>query len=110
LVIPLRLADRLGFRDAVNRRVRRRTEQRRPNSGDKAFAIVAMLAAGGEHISDVDVLPAGSINEDDPPRCRCGSIGGSVVVRCYATTPHGFKCAIGIIMVVRAAVIDEGRW
>jgi hypothetical protein len=60
LVIPLRLADRLGFRDAVNRRVRGRSQRRRPNSGDKALAIVAMLAAGGEFISDVDVLAAGS--------------------------------------------------
>jgi hypothetical protein len=60
LVIPLRLADRLGFRDAVNRRVRGRNQQRRRNSGDKALAIVAMLAAGGEFISDVDVLAAGS--------------------------------------------------
>ncbi|MCL1597955.1 MAG: IS1380 family transposase [Actinomycetia bacterium] len=60
LVIPLRLADRLGFRDAVNRRVRGRNQRRRPNSGDKALAIVAMLAAGGEFISDVDVLGAGS--------------------------------------------------
>jgi hypothetical protein len=60
LVIPLRLADRLGFRDAVNRRVRGRNQRRRPNSGDKALAIVAMLTAGGEFISDVDVLAAGS--------------------------------------------------
>jgi hypothetical protein len=60
LVIPLRLADRLGFRDAVNRRVRGRSQRRRPNSGDKALAIVAMLTAGGEFISDVDVLAAGS--------------------------------------------------
>ncbi len=60
LVIPLRLADRLGFRDAVNRRVRGRNQRRRRNSGDKALAVVAMLAAGGEFISDVDVLAAGS--------------------------------------------------
>ena len=60
LVIPLRLADRLGFREAVNRRVSGRNQRRRPNSGDKALAIVAMLAAGGEFISDVDVLAAGS--------------------------------------------------
>lgn len=60
LVIPLRLADRLGFRDAVNRRVRGRNQRRRRNSGDKALAIVAMLTAGGEFISDIDVLAAGS--------------------------------------------------
>jgi hypothetical protein len=60
LVIPLRLADRLGFSDAINRRVRGRNQQRRRNSGDKALAIVAMLGAGGEFISDVDVFAAGS--------------------------------------------------
>jgi hypothetical protein len=60
LAIPLRLADRLGFSDAINRRVRGRNQQRRRNSGDKALAIVAMLAAGGEFISDVDVFAAGS--------------------------------------------------
>ncbi len=46
LVILLRLADRLGFRDAVNRRVRGRNQRRRRNSGDKAPTVVAMLAAG----------------------------------------------------------------
>jgi len=60
LVIPLRLADRLGFREAVNRRVRGRNQRRQRNSGDKALTIVAMLAAGGEFISDIDVLAAGS--------------------------------------------------
>ena len=60
LVIPLRLADTLGFREAVNRRVRGRNQRRRRNSGDKALALVAMLVAGGEFISDVDVLAAGS--------------------------------------------------
>ena len=60
LVIPLRLADRLGFCDAINRRVRGSNQRRRPNSGDKAQAMVAMLIAGGEFISDVDVLGAPS--------------------------------------------------
>ena len=60
LVIPLRLADTLGFREAVNRRVRGWNQRRRRNSGDKALALVAMLVAGGEFISDVDVLAAGS--------------------------------------------------
>lgn len=60
LVIPLRLADTLGFREAVNQRVRGYDQRRRRNSGDKALAFVAMLAAGGEFISDIDVLTAGS--------------------------------------------------
>jgi hypothetical protein len=60
LVMPLRLAEALGFRDAVNRRVRGRNQRRRRNAGDKALALVAMLIAGGEFISDVDVLAAGS--------------------------------------------------
>jgi hypothetical protein len=60
LVIPLRLADRLGYREAINRRVRGRNQRRRSNSGDKAQALIAMLVAGGEFISDIDVLAAGS--------------------------------------------------
>ena len=60
LVIPLRLANRLGFREAVNRRVRGRDRRRRRNSGDKTLAFAAMLAAGGEFIADIDVLAAGS--------------------------------------------------
>jgi hypothetical protein len=60
LVIPLRLADTLGFRTAVNQRVRGCDQRRRRNSGDKALALVAMLAAGGEFISDIAVLTAGS--------------------------------------------------
>jgi len=60
LVIPLRLADVLGFRKAINRRVRGRDQRRRRNSGDKALTLVAMLAAGGDFVSDVDVLAAGS--------------------------------------------------
>ena len=60
LVIPLRLGDTLGMRQAINRRVRGRDRRQRRNSGDKAVPLVAMLAAGGEFISDVDVLAAGS--------------------------------------------------
>lgn len=60
LVIPLRLADTLGFRKAINRRVRGRNQRRRRNSGDKALALVAMLATGGDFVSDIDVLAAGS--------------------------------------------------
>jgi hypothetical protein len=60
LVMPLRLADVLGFRGAVNGRVRGRNQRRRRNSGDKALALVAMLAAGGDFISDIDVLAAGA--------------------------------------------------
>jgi hypothetical protein len=60
LVIPLRLADALGVRERINGRVRGRDRRQRRNSGDKAQALVAMLAAGGEFISDVDVLSAGS--------------------------------------------------
>lgn len=60
LVIPLRLADTLGFRRAINQRVRGRNQMRRRNSGDKALALVAMLATGGDFISDIDVLAAGS--------------------------------------------------
>jgi hypothetical protein len=60
LVIPLRLADRLGISEAVNSRVRGRDQRRRRNSGDKTLALIGMLAAGGDFISDVDVLGAGS--------------------------------------------------
>ena len=60
LVIPLRLADRLGFRDTINARVRGRNQAGEPNSGDKALSLVAMLAAGGDFLSDVDVLQAGA--------------------------------------------------
>ena len=54
LVIPLRLADTLGFREAVNRRVRGRNQRRRRNSGDKALALVAMLVrADGSFVGSV---------------------------------------------------------
>lgn len=60
LVIPLRLADQLGIPDAVNRRVSGVDRGGVPNAGDKALNLIAMLIAGGEFVSDVEVLAAGS--------------------------------------------------
>jgi len=60
LVIPFRLADRLGIRQAINQRVSGRDQRRRPNSGDKALNIVAMLLAGGDFLSDVNLLRSGA--------------------------------------------------
>ena len=60
LVIPLRLADRLGVTAALNDRVSGTNRRSQPNSGDKAMCLVAMLLAGGEFISDVDVLTSGA--------------------------------------------------
>jgi len=60
LVIPLRLADRLGIGEAVNYRVRGLDRRRRRNSGDKTLNIVAMLLAGGEFLSDVAMVSSGA--------------------------------------------------
>lgn len=60
LVIPLRLADRLGVNQALQATVTGRDRTGHPNSGDKAMALVATLIAGGEFISDVGVLGAGA--------------------------------------------------
>jgi hypothetical protein len=60
LVIPLRLADRLDVTAALNDRVSGTNRRSQPNSGDKAMCLVAMLLAGGEFISDVDVLTSGA--------------------------------------------------
>lgn len=63
LVIPLRLADQLGLRDELNRRVSGRDRRQRRNGGDKAMNLVAMILAGGEFISDVAVLASGSTSK-----------------------------------------------
>ncbi|MCP4228423.1 MAG: hypothetical protein GY773_34155, partial [Actinomycetia bacterium] len=59
LVIPLRLADRLGVTQVLNQRVGGVDRCQRPNGGNKAMNLVAMLLAGGEFISDVGILAAG---------------------------------------------------
>jgi len=60
LVIPLRLADKIGIAEGINHRVCGLDRNNTPNSGDKAMNLVAMLISGGEFISDVEVLRAGS--------------------------------------------------
>ena len=60
VVVPLRLADRLGLRDLVGRAVAGLDRRGRPNAGDKTMSLVAMLLAGGEFINDVRVLNAGA--------------------------------------------------
>jgi hypothetical protein len=60
LVIPLRLADQLGLGEGMDRRVAGTDRRGRPNSGVKAMNLVAMLIAGGEFLSDVGILAAGS--------------------------------------------------
>ena len=60
LVIPLRLADRLGVVDALDRRVGGTGRRANPNGGVKALNLVAVLVAGGEFLSDAAVLAAGS--------------------------------------------------
>jgi hypothetical protein len=60
LVFPLRLADGLGLRERVNRTVSGQDRAGRRNSGHKVLQLVAMLAAGGEFISDVAVVAAGA--------------------------------------------------
>ena len=60
LVIPMRLADKVGVPQGVNNRVGGSGRKNVPNSGDKALNLVAMLISGGEFISDVEVLRAGS--------------------------------------------------
>jgi len=60
LVIPLRLADRIGVAEEINHRVRGFDRTSTSNSGDKAMNLVAMLISGGEFISDAEALRAGS--------------------------------------------------
>lgn len=60
LVLPLRLADQLGVKTTIDRFVSGVDRGGRRNSGDKATALMAMLLAGGEFISDVGVLSAGA--------------------------------------------------
>ncbi len=60
LVIPLRLADRLGVIPVLNRTVSGTDRGQNSNGGEKALNLVAMLLAGGEFISDVGILAAGS--------------------------------------------------
>jgi hypothetical protein len=60
LVIPLRLADRLGVTPVLNRLVSGTDRSQNSNGGEKALNLVAMLLAGGEFISDVGILAAGS--------------------------------------------------
>jgi hypothetical protein len=59
LVIPLRLADRLGMTPVLNRLVSGTDRAQNPNGGAKAMNLVAMLLSGGEFISDVGILNAG---------------------------------------------------
>ena len=60
MVIPLRLADRLGVVDGLDRRVGGTGRRANPNGGVKALNLVAVLVAGGEFLSDAAVLVAGS--------------------------------------------------
>jgi hypothetical protein len=60
LVIPLRLGDRLGFRETINRLVTGCDRGRRANSGDKSLNLVAMLLAGGDYLSDVSLFRSGA--------------------------------------------------
>ncbi len=60
LVIPLRLADRLGVTPVLNGLLSGTDRRQKPNGGAKAMNLVAMLLSGGEFISDVGILAAGS--------------------------------------------------
>jgi hypothetical protein len=60
LVVPLRLGDRFGLRHRIDQATPGRDRGGRPNGGDKASSVVAMLLAGGEFINDVGILNAGA--------------------------------------------------
>ena len=63
LMIPLKIADRFKIREVVNTLVSGRDRKQRPNSGDKTLSLVAVLLAGGDFLSDVNLLRAGATLE-----------------------------------------------
>ena len=60
LILPVTLAQRLGFGELVDRHVDLGRAPGRANAGDKMMTLVASALAGGDCIDDADVLRAGS--------------------------------------------------
>ena len=59
LLLPARLALRLGLGELVDRHVDLGRAPGRANTGDKVMTLVASALAGGDCIDDADVLHAG---------------------------------------------------
>jgi hypothetical protein len=59
LVLPGTLAQRLGVREIIDRRVDLSGRVGGANCGIKAMTVISALLAGAEYIDDIDVLRAG---------------------------------------------------
>ena len=59
LILPVTLAQRLGFGELVDRHVDLGRAPGRANAGDKMLTLVASALAGGDCIDDADVLRTG---------------------------------------------------
>ena len=61
LLLPVTLAQRLGFGELVDRHIDLGRAPGRANAGDQVLTLVASALAGGDCIDDADVLRAGGV-------------------------------------------------